>query len=122
LAQEKIELCLEKVGLKDARKQLIRTYSKGMQQRLAIAQAIVADPELVILDEPLSGLDPVGRIEIQDLLKALNQDGATIFFSSHILHDVETICHQVAFIVKGELKYSGSPEKIESTFKEILKL
>lgn len=121
-SMKSIESCLEKVGLTDAGRRVIRTYSKGMQQRLAIAQAIVSEPDLVILDEPLSGLDPVGRIEIQDLLQELNSQGRTIFFSSHILHDVETICHEVALILKGELKYSGSPKEIEHIFKEVLGL
>lgn len=121
-SEERSTYFLEKMGLKEAARRLIRTYSKGMQQRLAIAQALVADPELVILDEPLSGLDPVGRIEVQELLKELNGQGKTIFFSSHILHDVESICDQVALLVKGELKYLGGPENIERIFKESLGL
>jgi len=120
--KERINYFLEKVGLQDAASRAIRTYSKGMQQRLAIAQALVADPDVVILDEPLSGLDPIGRMDVQNLLIDLNEQGKTIFFSSHILHDVESVCHRVAFIVKGELKYLGSPENIEKIFKESLGL
>ncbi len=109
---------LEKVGLGDVAERTIRTYSKGMQQRLVIAQAIVAEPELVILDEPLSGLDPAGRMEVQELLRELNSEGKTIFFSSHILHDVESTCHQVALLVKGEIRYQGGPDNIEDIFRE----
>ncbi len=120
--RERIDFYLEKVGLQDAASRPIRTYSKGMQQRLAIAQALIANPDIVILDEPLSGLDPIGRMDVQNLLVELNEQGKTIFFSSHILHDVESVCHRVAFIVKGELKYLGSPENIEKIFKESLGL
>ena len=109
---------LEKVGLKEAMDLKLRHYSKGMQQRLVIAQALIANPELIIMDEPLSGLDPIGRMEIMDLIKSLKEDGKTIFFSSHILHDVETVCDRVALIVRGELKFLGKPDNIEETFRE----
>lgn len=109
---------LEKVGLKEAMNLKLRHYSKGMQQRLVIAQALIANPELIIMDEPLSGLDPIGRMEIMDLIKSLKEEGKTIFFSSHILHDVETVCDRVALIVRGELKFLGKPDNIEETFRE----
>ncbi|MCD6256308.1 MAG: ABC transporter ATP-binding protein, partial [Deltaproteobacteria bacterium] len=109
---------LEKVGLKEAMDLKLRHYSKGMQQRLVIAQALIANPELIIMDEPLSGLDPIGRMEIMDLIKSLKEEGKTIFFSSHILHDVETVCDRVALIVRGELKFLGKPDNIEETFRE----
>ena len=109
---------LEKVGLKEAMDLKLRHYSKGMQQRLVIAQALIANPDLIIMDEPLSGLDPIGRMEIMDLIKSLKEDGKTIFFSSHILHDVETVCDRVALIVRGELKFLGKPDNIEETFRE----
>ncbi len=111
---------LEQVGLKEAGNQRLRSYSKGMQQRLVIAQALIADPELIIMDEPLSGLDPIGRMEIMNLIKKLRQQHKTIFFSSHILHDVETVCDRAALIVKGELKFLGEPHNIEETFKKEL--
>ena len=109
---------LEKVGLKEAMDLKLRHYSKGMQQRLVIAQALIANPDLIIMDEPLSGLDPIGRMEIMDLIKSLKEEGKTIFFSSHILHDVETVCDRVALIVRGELKFLGKPDNIEETFRE----
>ncbi len=111
---------LEQVGLTHAGKQRLRTYSKGMKQRLVIAQALLGDPELIIMDEPLSGLDPVGRMEIKDLIASLGKQGKTVFFSSHILSDVESICDEVAVIMGGEIKYKGSPENIEHTFREML--
>ena len=72
------------------------------------------------MDEPLSGLDPIGRMEIMDLIKSLKEKGKTVFFSSHILHDVETVCDRVALMVKGELKFLGKPDNIEETFRESL--
>lgn len=111
---------LSKVGLQEAGARRLRTYSKGMQQRLAIAQALVGDPELIVMDEPLSGLDPVARMEIQRLITSLKGQGKTIFFSSHILSDVESNCDKVALLINGEIKYTGTPENIEETFKEML--
>jgi ABC-2 type transport system ATP-binding protein len=111
---------LERVGLSHAGKQRLRSYSKGMKQRLVIAQALLGDPDLIIMDEPLSGLDPVGRMEIKELIASLGKQGKTVFFSSHILSDVESICDQVAVIMDGEIKYTGSPENIEHTFREML--
>jgi len=115
-----IEL-LERVGLKEVKNLRLRQYSKGMQQRLVIAQALIGDPTLIIMDEPLSGLDPIGRMEIIDLIRSLKQQGKTIFFSSHILHDVESVCDRVALMVKGELKFLGKPDNIEKTFREELR-
>jgi len=111
---------LERVGLKETGKRRLRYYSKGMLQRLVIAQALIADPALIIMDEPFSGLDPIGRMEIMNLIKALKKQGKTVFFSSHILHDVETVCDRVALIIKGELKYLGRPDNIEETFRKEL--
>lgn len=111
---------LERVGLSHAGKQRLRSYSKGMKQRLVIAQALLGDPDLIIMDEPLSGLDPVGRMEIKELIASIGKQGKTVFFSSHILSDVESICDQVAIIMDGEIKYTGSPENIEHTFREML--
>ncbi|WP_461833767.1 ABC transporter ATP-binding protein [Desulfothermus sp.] len=116
----KVWKLLELVGLKEAGKWKLRSYSKGMQQRLVIAHALLADPELIIMDEPLSGLDPIGRMEIINLIDSLKKQGKTIFFSSHILHDVETICDRVALLIRGELKFIGKPQNIEETFRREL--
>ncbi len=99
---------LERVGLTEAKDRRVRKYSKGMTQRMGIAQALINDPELVILDEPLSGLDPIGRKDVREILVELKQAGKTIFFSSHILADIEMICDEVAIINKGNLIESGS--------------
>jgi ABC-2 type transport system ATP-binding protein len=98
---------LERVGLADAADRQIRKYSKGMLQRLGIAQALVADPAFVILDEPMSGLDPLGRKEVRDLILELKQQGKTVFFSTHILTDVETLCDRMAVIMHGRLRDVG---------------
>ncbi len=95
------------VGLSDAAGRQIRKYSKGMQQRLGIAQALVGDPAFVILDEPMSGLDPVGRKEMRDLILELRKKGKTVFFSTHILPDVESLCDRVGVIVGGRLRDVG---------------
>jgi ABC-2 type transport system ATP-binding protein len=93
--------------MSDYGKTQLRKFSKGMLQRVGIAQAIVHDPKLVILDEPMSGLDPIGRREVRDLVQELNEEGKTIFFSTHILSDAETLCDRVAVLNKGELKGVG---------------
>lgn len=100
------------VGLPDVGDRLLRNFSKGMLQRIGLAQALLNDPDLVILDEPMSGLDPVGRREVRNLLLELNKAGKTIFFSSHILSDIESICQRIAFLEKGELKYCGKIEDL----------
>jgi ABC-2 type transport system ATP-binding protein len=99
---------LEAVGLADAAGRQIRKYSKGMQQRLGIAQALVSDPAFLVLDEPMSGLDPVGRREMRDLILDLKKRGKTVFFSTHILPDVETLCDRVGVIIGGRLRDVGS--------------
>ncbi len=113
-AQERpgrIASLLEQVGLAHAGDDRLRTYSKGMLQRVGIAQAIVHDPDIVFLDEPMSGLDPIGRKEIRDLILRLNGEGKTIFMNTHILSDVEMLCHRVAIIVEGEIRYAGSSQE-----------
>src|SRR4029077_6097804 len=90
-----------------ARKRPIKTYSKGMQQRVGLAQALINDPDLLILDEPTSGLDPIGRMKVREIIQRLKQMGKTVFFSSHELGEVETICDRVAIINQGELKVEG---------------
>jgi ABC-2 type transport system ATP-binding protein len=98
---------LDRVGLAHALDRPIRKFSKGMVQRIGIAQALINAPDLIVLDEPMSGLDPLGRKEIRDLIFDLKQQGRTVFFSSHILQDVEQICDRVAIVVKGRLKRIG---------------
>ena len=98
---------LERVGLQRAGSRALRKYSKGMVQRLGIAQALINDPELVVLDEPMSGLDPIGRKEIRDLIVELKREGKTVLFSTHILSDVELICDRVAMLVGGRMRDVG---------------
>ena len=104
---ERITMLLSVVGLSEARSLQLRKFSKGMLQRIGIAQALINDPHLVILDEPMSGLDPVGRKEIRDLILRLRDQGKTIFFSSHILHDAEVLCDRVGILLKGRLVALG---------------
>ncbi len=105
--KRKVDTALARVGMSDSGRMQLRKFSKGMLQRVGIAQAIVHDPKLVLLDEPMSGLDPVGRREVRDLVQSLNEEGKTIFFSTHILSDAETLCDRVAVLNKGELKGVG---------------
>jgi len=107
LLSERITTLLSTVGLSDARGLQLRKFSKGMLQRIGIAQALINDPHLVILDEPMSGLDPVGRKEIRDLILQLKAQGKTVFFSSHILHDAEVLCDRVGILIKGRLVALG---------------
>jgi ABC-2 type transport system ATP-binding protein len=95
------------VGLSHASGLELRRYSKGMLQRVGIAQALLADPEFLLLDEPMSGLDPIGRKEVRDLMERLTEQGKTVVFSSHIIHDVEAICQEVALLQKGKLVGHG---------------
>ncbi len=99
--KERIPKLLEMVGLKGREKDLIGKYSKGMQQRLGLAQALLNEPELVILDEPSLGLDPVGMVEVRELVKEIAKEGMTVFLSSHLLFEVEQICSHVTIIHKG---------------------
>lgn len=108
------EELLHQVGLPNIAGKALKDFSKGMLQRIGIAQALVNDPELMVLDEPMSGLDPVGRREVRDLILALAQKGKTIFFSSHILSDVESLCHRIAFLEKGVLKFEGSLQEVRN--------
>jgi ABC-2 type transport system ATP-binding protein len=98
---------LERVGLAGRADRPIRKFSKGMVQRLALAQALLGDPELVVLDEPMSGLDPIGRKDVRDLILSLRDEGRTVLFSTHILSDVEAICHRVGIMVDGRLTDCG---------------
>ena len=106
-ARDRARQVLEQVGVAYAADRAVRRLSKGMLQRTGLAAALVADPELLILDEPMSGLDPVGRKEVRDLIVEERRRGRTIFFSTHILNDVETLCDRVAILRKGEVVVSG---------------
>ena len=110
----RIAQLLDWVGLAHAGDARLRTYSKGMLQRVGIAQALVHDPQVVFLDEPMSGLDPIGRKEIRDLIRRLQTEGKTVFMNTHILSDVEMLCDRVAIIVKGRIRWEGSPHAIGS--------
>ena len=103
---------LERVGLSGAEGKSIRKYSKGMMQRLGLAQALLHDPELVILDEPMSGLDPMGRMEVRSLIHGLKKLGKTVFFSSHIIADVEALCDRVVMIDRGRKVAEGAVEEL----------
>ncbi len=104
----RVEALLEQVGLSHAADARLRTYSKGMLQRVGIAQALVHDPRVVFLDEPMSGLDPIGRKEIRDLVLQLRREGKTVFMNTHILPDVEMVCDRVAIIVRGRIVHHGA--------------
>jgi ABC-2 type transport system ATP-binding protein len=103
---------LDEVGIGAERRFQLRKFSKGMVQRVGIAQALVNDPEVVFLDEPMSGLDPIGRREVRELILRLRDRGCTIFFSSHVLSDAEALCSRVAILVKGRLAASGSIDEL----------
>ena len=105
---------LELVGLSRAADERIGAFSKGMRERLGLAQALVHEPELLILDEPMSGLDPVGRRDVREIILAQRERGRTVFFSSHILSDVEAVCDRVAIISSGRLVEAGPLHKLIS--------
>ncbi|HKN76692.1 MAG TPA: ABC transporter ATP-binding protein [Candidatus Acidoferrum sp.] len=106
---ERVGRMLKKVGLETAGKIQLRKYSKGMLQRVGLAQAILHDPQVVILDEPMSGLDPIGRREVRDIILELKREGRTVLFSTHILSDAEMLCDRVGVIVGGKLRGVGAP-------------
>jgi len=105
--EARIDAVLKLVELEHARKRQIKTYSKGMQQRVGLAQALINNPDLLILDEPTSGLDPIGRMQVRAIILRLKNEGKTVFFSSHELGEVETVCDRVAILSQGELKAEG---------------
>jgi ABC-2 type transport system ATP-binding protein len=105
--KDRIPVVLEAVRMKEARKVELKRYSKGMLQRVGIAQALLHDPQFLVLDEPMSGLDPLGRKEIRELMIQMASEGRTIFFSTHFIPDVESLCDRVALIQKGRLIGSG---------------
>ena len=103
---------LDLVGLGEARSRQLRKFSKGMLQRIGLAQALIHEPELIILDEPMTGLDPVGRKQVRDLILNLRDQGKTVFFSTHILPDVEMICDRIGILMGGRLVASGRVEDL----------
>lgn len=118
--EEKIIILLDKVGLREAWNKLLAKYSKWMLQRIGLAQAIINDPKIVFLDEPMSGLDPLGRKMVKDLIIELKKNWTTIFFNTHILSDVESICDRFAIINKGHIiaedKVKNLSEPLEDFF------
>lgn len=110
---------LSKLKLEQAAKRRISGYSKGMQQRTAIAAALIHNPELVVLDEPMSGLDPLGRKLIFDLIAELKAQGKTVFISSHVLTDIERLCDRVGIIVQGSLRYQGTVNELMQPLEEL---
>jgi len=103
---------LERVGLHHAHDKKLRTYSKGMLQRIGIAQAILYNPKIIILDEPMSGLDPMGRRDVRELIIQLKEQGSTVFFSTHIIPDVEMICDRIAILIDGAVRKTGEVDKL----------
>jgi ABC-2 type transport system ATP-binding protein len=105
--RERVGRLLDDVGIGAERRMALRKFSKGMLQRVGIAQALVNDPELVVLDEPMSGLDPLGRRDVRQLVLRLRERGVTVFFSSHVLSDAEALCNRVAILARGRLVATG---------------
>ena len=112
--EKKIKDLIQVVGLEKAADLQLRKFSRGMLQRIGLAQALLNEPSLVILDEPLGGLDPIGRKEIRDIIVRLKEKGKTVFLSSHILQDIEMICDRVAIIVNGEIINQGALQDLIS--------
>src|ERR1700751_4784835 len=113
--KKKVDEMLHRFGLHDVKGMQLRKFSKGMLQRVGIAQAILHDPKVVFFDEPMSGLDPMGRREVRDLIAQLKKEGKTVFFSTHILSDAETLCDRVAIIHQGELRGVGAVADLTSS-------
>lgn len=113
--RRRIDEVLHRVGLTDVQGVQLRKFSKGMLQRAGIAQAILHDPKLVFFDEPMSGLDPMGRREVRDLMEQLKHEGKTVFFSTHILSDAEALCDRVAIIHQGELRGTGAVAELTAS-------
>lgn len=107
VARRRVEEAIDLLGLGRVRNTPLRKLSKGWVQRVGLAQALVGEPELVVLDEPMSGLDPIGRREVRELIRSLKQQGRSVLFSSHILSDAELLCDRVAVIVDGRIRYDG---------------
>jgi ABC-2 type transport system ATP-binding protein len=108
---ERVEALLRDVSLVDAAGTHLRKYSKGMLQRIGIAQALINDPELVLLDEPMTGLDPVGRVEVKHIIERLHERGKTVMFNSHILSDVHELCSRIAIMRSGRVIWQGTVDE-----------
>jgi ABC-2 type transport system ATP-binding protein len=126
-AEKRIDDLIKMLEMDHARKRQIKTYSKGMQQRAGLAQALINDPDLLILDEPTSGLDPLGRMQVRGIIQRLKDRGKTVFFSSHELGEVESVCDRVAILKGGEKKAEGTVAELvgnkgnlEKAFLEII--
>ncbi|MCA6214216.1 ABC transporter ATP-binding protein [Thermococcus bergensis] len=117
--ERRIEELLKLVGLWDVRYRKVKTFSKGMKQRLLLAQALINDPEVLILDEPTSGLDPEGAFLVKSIVREEHKKGKTVFFSSHILSEVEELSEKVGIIIKGKLRALGTLEEIKKQFMEL---
>lgn len=120
--EERVTKYLEKVELIKSQDHFLRGYSKGMLQRLGVAQALIHNPELVILDEPMSGLDPDGRFIVKSLIREASSQGSSIFFSSHLLHDVEELCDDVVMMKAGRVHFEGSLDDMRSGYKNNYRL
>jgi ABC-2 type transport system ATP-binding protein len=118
---KRIANLLKLVELEHASKRPIKSYSKGMQQRVGLAQALINNPDLLILDEPTSGLDPLGRMKVREIIHRLKNEGKTVFFSSHELGEVETICDRVAIVHEGELKAIGTVAEVSAGYDNLEK-
>jgi len=110
--KSRIRSLLKTLGLYGAKDQKVKTYSKGMLQKIGVAQAIIHEPEFVILDEPMAGMDPDSRMQVGDLIKNLALQGTTVFFSSHLLYDVEKLCENLVILKKGKVAYQGSVQNL----------
>jgi ABC-2 type transport system ATP-binding protein len=113
--QDRVDMLLAKVGLDDAGDRRVGGYSKGMLQRIGLAQAMIGDPEILILDEPTAGVDPIGAADIASIIRELRDEGRTVLLCSHLLSQVETICDRAAIMVKGKLALEGSVDSLTST-------
>jgi ABC-2 type transport system ATP-binding protein len=109
--RDRVEALLREVGLEDAADTHLRKYSKGMLQRIGVAQALVNDPDLVLLDEPMTGLDPIGRLEVKRLIQRLHDEGKTVLFNSHIMADVEELCTHIGIMAKGVVVWAGTVQE-----------
>lgn len=119
VSKERIESLLVTVGLDKVGEKRISTFSKGMKQRLSLASSIIHDPELVVLDEPSSGLDPMGRKMLMQLLMTLKKQGKTVFFSTHILSDIKEICNKVGILHNGRMLFEGDTNKFCDKYSSI---
>ncbi len=121
-ARSAIERVVERLAIGAYQHARIRTLSKGLTQRVALAQAILSEPRLLILDEPMSGLDPVGRADVRELISELSREGVTILFSSHILPDVQSLCGRVALLSNGRLLHAGRPDDVIDTAHDVVEI